>query len=172
LPSTWPHKISGSLLGWKLFVALAISSKVKHFNKGCCFSLFKKILFLFLIGEAKIEEISLQVDICFFVFDRPLILVARGGDSVVLESPKLKVSSSVLCDSASSWCNTVLGEEFCLFVSELMWFSMVEEVLPLRVLPSSFLLNHHELGWRFSAINGALDRCSRVSYTLSTWIFS
>jgi hypothetical protein len=69
---------------------------VKHFNKGCCFSLFKKILFLFLIGEAKIEEISLQVDICFFVFDRPLILVARGGDSVVLESPKLKVSSSVL----------------------------------------------------------------------------
>jgi hypothetical protein len=54
------------------------------------------VLFIFLIGEAKIEEISLQVDVCFFVFDWPLKLVARGGDSVVLEPPKLKVSSSVL----------------------------------------------------------------------------
>jgi hypothetical protein len=105
-----------------------------------------------------------------------LKLVARGGDSVVLEPPKLKVSSSVLWDSVSISYKTVLGEEFSLFVSEFICFSTEEEVLPLRVLPSSFLLNHFELGWWVSAISEWLDRLTltleEVTFYLHAFSFT
>lgn len=105
-------------------MAIAISSKLKHLNRGFCCSLLGITSLLFLLalesnGERRKEEIRWNGDFRFLKFESVFDPGAREGDSVVtLESPKLELSSSVLLESPSDMSKTLFGEGLSLLVSE------------------------------------------------------
>ena len=79
-------------------------------------------------------------DNCFLKLDWPLSLEARGGDSVMLESPKLKLSS-VVWDSPSDPSSTAFRVDFSLFDFEVTSFWTAE---------TTSLFDLLELIWRNS----------------------
>lgn len=78
---------------------------------------------------------------CFLKLDCTLSLEAGGGDSVMLESPKLRLSS-VLWDSPSDPSSNAFGAGFSLFDFEVTNFWKAE---------IASLLDHLELIWLNSA---------------------
>ena len=112
-----------------------------------------KLPFLFHNGEQNNEAISLYSDNCFLVLDWLLKLEARGGDSVILVSPELQVSSSVLWDSPPSSSGTALGEGFSFLVSKKTGFWTGEAALSLWIFP----FDHLKLDWWLSAKSDTLE---------------
>lgn len=100
-----------------------------------------KLTFLFLSGEPKNEAIILHGDVCFLALDLLLTWEAIGGYSMILVSPELKVSSSVLCESPSISSSIVFGEGSSFFTSETICFRTGEAALSISLLP----IEHFEL---------------------------